>query len=811
MGIINGSVMTDKSGNKWRVGIMYDISYNAQTYTIKFNQYGAVRLEATKIVNSVSFPDPVLSMTVGGTKPTSLPSFKGEVLKKNHTLISKPISPLTFSFTRKIKEYKIAINVSLKNGNYTSTISQSVTIPAIDLVALFKNSGRPAEGVYEIQSCMDPSYIMDLSGDTDANKATIQIYTRNNGISGTGNHQRFILKHIDTNYSMLITGRNAGKVVEIYGRTKQTGLKEGNNVSQYDFNNSICQKWKVSPVGSSSLKLAYYLKSAINNNYVMDIQGAKKANSQNIVVHTRHANPGNVAAYGDNQKFYFAKSFIVDKSLPVPAVLDLAHGTEIINLSSGTRLSANESSQKKYLHFVCNWNKEYFFRYRYRRRKHGETAYGSWSAWMSNTGNTANSGWVDPWAYGNLNPRYTNGGSYGTVHVESGHPITVPITGNNGYDKYEYQLELRTSDHHEIKTMTKNKIPLPLSRSSFVGLSKVQTVTILYRAQLNLTTARLTAKGIRIYYNSTLVRGGNKFTFGRLYGSKGMLTNRTYTKSNAAYSSYIDIPFSELIYIPSNGEKLTMSASLVTVDGYDTGTISKTLTLTYDNNMGIAVSATFTKADGAIIKAKPKFMEGYVELSKSAAHGECHIIYEQDAETIISECEYIGGNFIIIPPSNKDYRVLISAWKDEKTWGSKSYTGAKVSVEGQMFNFGTNYFRLFLQGEEPYQEQSLSYTANSSTYQFEGDRRQTVYFGKGASVTQTVNGLCPISNIKLPGAVKPYPAKCFLYDFHNLRNNKYAVYRDLYGRRYQVAVTATTEEPYKDNLFKVSMTLTERM
>ena len=154
---------------------------------------------------------------------------------------------------------------------------------------------------------------------------------------------------------------------------------------------------------------------------------------------------------------------------------------------------------------------------------------------------------------------------------------------------------------------------------------------------------------------------------------------------------------------------------------------------------------------------------------------------------------------------------MVSAVASDNSWGVRSWAGQILHGEGHMFNFGDDYFRLFLQ-ENPFSGPDGSYSADVQVYLLQGDRRESVYFGKGAQVTQSISGLVPIDqSIQLPGSKYPYPSNCSLEDFHRMRLAKYAVYRDLYGRRYDVAIVSTNESPKMENIFNVSISMKERM
>lgn len=650
----------------------------------------------------------------------------------------------------------------------------------------------PAQGVYTIETAMSRNYVMDVSGDTSVNKANVQIYTRNGGKSGTGNHQRFILRY-ESGYKMLITGRDVGMAVEVYGKTAQTGVPEGSNVSQYDLNMTIAQQFQLQETTSYNGQQAYYIASNINTNKVMDVQRAITANMQNIYMHTKHANPSQEAAHGDNQKWFFHKDALVRLSLPIPANLSLTTNGKYTTAT--TIYTTNDNMIKVAPCFLCNGVEWFQFRYRYRTRSKGSSSYGNFSSWRNFQNLTSDDGWGDVWSAAALH--YDNAtdnakwNRYGQKIANAAIGNMLVGTPQSSYDKMELQIEARSFEHEEYSV---------LSACPFVGKSITRTITVVRKPNLSTNSFAFTEDGIKIGYKSDFLRNGNTITLGIITGSKGRLTNRTFTMKDMPYDGTITVPLSELLYIPDNAETCSFSLTLTTVDN-QAASVTMKPQLAYSSNHGLAINGSFSKHAGGIIKLKP---------SQVYTNMECHIIFHQDGEIILSKAEYYGGYFQLFPPFNKDYTVMLSGGNGN-TWGVKSWAGARIDAEGHLFNFEDTWFRLLL-FDEPYSGPDISYSSENKSYIFEGDRRESVYFGKGASVSSTINGIVCLDITKqLPGATYPFPDKCSLDDFHKMRNAKYVVYRDIYGRRYDVGIIDTTENPHSDNLFNVSITMKERM
>lgn len=658
----------------------------------------------------------------------------------------------------------------------------------------------PADGLYIIRTAMNKEFVWDVNGDTSANRANLQIYTKNGGLNGGGNHQRFYLQSSGSasNEKNFFVA-NYGKAVEIYGKTKATGLKKGDNVSQFDWNGSICQFWTIEETKAYNGSVAYFVKSVINQSFVMDVSNAVYKNGQNIMMHPKHTTTA-VEAHGDNQKWFFEKTARLEPKWPVPSGVGVVLNQNEKSSRSWISMTAGQTS---YLlaSFTCSGGASNFqIRCRIRYRKLGTNNWGAWEAWrvFDRVVNENDDGWGNVWA---SNTQVNASGSFKKVAQSYYIPFNVLNNSTNGTyigyvgdgsiiygDRAQMQIEVR-----RFANVTVKGISMPS-----VGNAASATVNITIMPTLSIDGFAFTMDGLKIGYQGDMHRGDNKLVVGIMTGANGKkLTRRPFTFGGIHWDGTVTIPLSELCYIPDPNEQIKFTTDWTQTDNKRTQ--SWTRPVSYDAAHGLTIDAIFAPGDGATILATP--VATYV-------NDEMHIIYEQDGETLIAQCEKVDGKFVLIPPLGKKYQVMYSAGSGDK-WGVRSWKGIVVEGEGQMFNFGNTYFRLFLQ-EKAYGEENMSYTANASSYSFMGDRRETVYFGEGGTVSQNISGMCPIDIEKnVPGAV--WPDKCSLDDFHALRNAKYAVYRDLYGRRYDIAVMSTTEKPYMDNIFSVTLTLKERM
>lgn len=128
-----------------------------------------------------------------------------------------------------------------------------------------------ADGTYNIQSLVNPNYVLDIYGGYTTNGANVQLYRSNDTEA-----QLFKVTHDSQGY-VTFTNVKSGKVLDVYGGTK----KNNQNIWQFSSNGSRAQKWIVKPDGNG-----YVIISALDSNYVLDLSTGKAVNSSNIQLYT---------------------------------------------------------------------------------------------------------------------------------------------------------------------------------------------------------------------------------------------------------------------------------------------------------------------------------------------------------------------------------------------------------------------------------------------------------------------------------------------------------------------------------------------
>ena len=282
----------------------------------------------------------------------------------------------------------IISQIFILNNKYTFAVENTKTID---------------EGTYVIRSAINNNFVVDISSGSKSNCANTQLYTYN----GT-NAQKFNIKYLGNGYYSL-TAVHSGKVLDVASGSK----KSGTNVQQYDSNNTDAQKWIISKnsdgtysmiskcnnlyldVQSASAKNGsniqvytgnwtkaqkfkfekvsssnsnntsnnstsvkaektisdgmYTIKSAINNNFALDISSGSKSNCANAQLYTYN---------GTNaQKFnvkYLENGYYSLTAVHSGKVLDVASGSK----KSGTNVQQYDSNNTDAQKWIISKNSD---------------------------------------------------------------------------------------------------------------------------------------------------------------------------------------------------------------------------------------------------------------------------------------------------------------------------------------------------------------------------------------------------------------------------------------------------------------------
>lgn len=594
------------------------------------------------------------------------------------------------------------------------------------------------QGVYYIATYQALSQILDVTSASTSNEASIILYENHQG-----NNQRFLLQNIDSTY-MSLRAVNSNKVVDVFGNR----AADRTDVIQYTWHNGNNQLWE--PVDSSTCTIngqnyvSKVLRSKMRDSLVLDASGAKSNNNTNVIVYTYHG--------GNNQKWVFVKDTRHDSSFAVPANIGLATST---TGGRNTTISCNSTPVTFYPYWQCQGS-YWQLRWRWRGRKTGTSTWSGWTNWysISNTsvpnGSTNDLGWGNAWTY---NVSATGNGS----ERRSSRGISVNIDQGT-YDKKEIQIEVRQ--------FAPNNIKLDGVSISTHGSSATQTVNAVYRPTLSCQEISFSPTGLQVPITSDFKRNGNTALINSItVNGKTLVSN--FKASNLSYTgngAIVEIPISNLSFIPNDNDTAKMSVKYTTIDG--TWTYNLNPKIKYNTSHGLTLSPVFTNADGWTERAK---------LNGTYTDSHCWLMVENEGRTSFSECEKdSSGRFIIVPPLNKPYTLFFSA-ETSSAWGTLSVV--RPAIQGCkyfLFNWDEEYAVL------PWDANvSWGLSRDANVIQTQGRYFESVFFGKGSSRQININGRL-LDNDGVD--------RSSFFDFEKLSVSDYAIVRFPTGERFDAAI-----------------------
>ena len=146
------------------------------------------------------------------------------------------------------------------------------------------------DGIYKINTALNPNMCLDIAGGNYNNQANLQIWD-----GDIVQQKKFELKYNVEGYYEIINV-NSGKVLDVAGGSNTNGT----NVQQYESNNTEYQKWILQYAGNGY----YYIVSRGAEAY-LDIAGGIASNGSNVQIYDGNASTA--------QKFKLEKTQIIDK------------------------------------------------------------------------------------------------------------------------------------------------------------------------------------------------------------------------------------------------------------------------------------------------------------------------------------------------------------------------------------------------------------------------------------------------------------------------------------------------------------------
>ena len=150
------------------------------------------------------------------------------------------------------------------------------------------------EGLYVIQSALDSSKVLDISGRKTSNGTNCQLYDRNNSAA-----QVYRVIPVDDKYYVIQLAMTDQMVLDVSGGKGYNGC----NVQLYKYNGTDAQLWTFENSDSGY----YYIKS--KTGYYLDVTDGKTTNGTNLQIYEKNKSNPNF------QRFKVEKNYDIDKAM----------------------------------------------------------------------------------------------------------------------------------------------------------------------------------------------------------------------------------------------------------------------------------------------------------------------------------------------------------------------------------------------------------------------------------------------------------------------------------------------------------------
>lgn len=381
------------------------------------------------------------------------------------------------------------------------------------------------EGTYKIVPANNTSNCLDVSGNSMASGANVQVYPNNDTSA-----QRWILaKNADDGTASLINTHSQKAVDD-----KFAGTKSGTNAQIYTINGTAAQKFLIEPNGAATYDnqtvQTYRLTLQAGSQLCLDVAGGGRTQGTNVWFYEQN----NTQA----QQWAFIPATAPTGSLPTPSALRSTDS----NIGNGMT-AANFA-------FSCNW-----LNYQMRVRFNTKTAAG-WSGW-SNWKNAfdgigGNAGWGPAWQASLTYSAKSNDAKNVSIPI----PTEYRVNGST-ITALRVQAELRAFG---VQNFWQNGKKYDYAACSNAAACDV---TYYWKPTVKVASAKLSGTGLIVGYTSDLNDGGCNVTVG--------YAGHTVTKTGMyGGSGEIEIPCDQLIEIPTG--TVTCTAKIEHYISSDTAT-----------------------------------------------------------------------------------------------------------------------------------------------------------------------------------------------------------------------------------------------
>ena len=209
-----------------------------------------------------------------------------------------------------------------------------------------ETNGKTIEnGIYVIESAINTNYVFDVSGASKDDRANIQIW-KNANVS----QQRFKIEYINNGYYK-IESENSGKVLDV----DNAGRNDGTNVQQYSYNGTDAQLWQIKDIGNGY----YSFVSKCSGKY-LDVYDGRVKNGENIQIFTSNgtnAQKFKLEKYSTEEtpkKTVDNGTYIIKSAINNNYVLDISNANKNDRANVQIWQNANVSQQRFKIEYLNN-------------------------------------------------------------------------------------------------------------------------------------------------------------------------------------------------------------------------------------------------------------------------------------------------------------------------------------------------------------------------------------------------------------------------------------------------------------------------
>ena len=500
----------------------------------------------------------------------------GETVTVNGTSYQLYKVYLTETGTQYLMEY-LGTGTPVSGGNVCISTDEATSA---DQKWAFVPMNPVPTGTYAIRPRVNMGCALDVQGSSHAVGARVIISGEHLG-SGIdhGNNQVVWLDEYDADGRAKLMWCHSDLLMEIF---ETNAAHSGTAVCQCDDYGGTDQQWVLAPHGSTTwngVDVPLYTMrnyAASGTTLMADVCGGTSTPGTYLQIWPKN----DTAA----QDFFFQPAEMVGEDIPVPSIIGLADAAGIGEANKyGLRKKANDPG-KETTGWVPGWRGDgTTWQARERHRTQApDGMMGDWSTWQSVAdGSQANDGWGTAWR-----PNVTTD----DVPRKAGPQFELPAIDGTTRDRAEVQLEVRRF----VKDY-KGRTGLMAH-----GQSDVETIALYWEPNVSVTAAELGPHGIKLTYSSDYVHSGNTIAIASVTGADG----RTLLASNAAsltstgmpHSGTVLIPYSDLVDVPAEGEKLLIGIDVTTKDG-DTAHRDVTANATYADGKTATITPKLVTTD----------------------------------------------------------------------------------------------------------------------------------------------------------------------------------------------------------------------